>query len=708
MSTPDKPAPLLPDAAWRITSGEVATLAGVKRPVVTNWARRHPDFPAPVAHESGRALFDGREVADWLLDTGRGNTDPADLRAELTLHTLDAWRTAMPPTELVGALTALICLRQQLDRPTADRTWQAVLDRAADLDTDDRFLLAELRAVPFRLGPALAALADELTDAAYNAAEAFEWVMAARRRLGAHELAADSPAPALAKVLARVADTPGLDAGAVIAVPDVRAGDLLAALADEADPDGGRAFLAADPDPVLARLTRRRMLVRGVFEFQLHIAEAEDLAVDALGDPDVIVCALPYEAAETRDPHTALERVQAITDLLADGCSGVVLGPAAALVDALSLHGQADLLRRSFLTEGLLKAVVELPEGALPYRPGYRTAIWVLARTPREQRRGKILLIDLSAQPLTAPVLDDLADDLAIWRGAGWDTDPRHEPRQGAALPASVLAGLAGAAFSPRHRSETSRYSSAVAERPARISELEVRLESLAEQARSQNEPGLRTHAALRPEGRPVRRTTVGHLLKTHRLRRLPGHRIAPEHVTGKGRYPVLGPDEVTGALPIGSRRIDREILFTAYEHAIFTEPGDIVVTANPRFGAIVDEEGLSIVAYPARVLRVRPEAPRPLRPRVLAALLQAAASEHPRTAGAVRAPRRIDDFVIPDLDPEETERYEALLARIARRTAALREQTAILEDLTRLTAAGLIDGTLAIPPDPTAPQRRT
>ncbi|WP_255306171.1 hypothetical protein [Streptomyces sp. Wb2n-11] len=138
-------------------------------------------------------------------------------------------------------------------------------------------------------------------------------------------------------------------------------------------------------------------------------------------------------------------------------------------------------------------------------------------------------------------------------------------------------------------------------------------------------------------------------------------------------------------------------MLLTAYEHAEFTQPGDVVVTATPSFGACVDEEGLSVVAFPARVLRVRPDAERPVRPRVLAALLRAAAAEYARVGGAVRAARRLEDFPIPDLDQEEADRYEALLAEIGRRTTLLRQQTAALDDLAALTAAGLTDGTLTL-----------
>lgn len=694
---------ILPELpAWRITYSEIAALAQVQRPVPTTWSRRHPDFPAPVAHEDGRPLFDARTVVDWLTATDHGNADPRHLRAELALHTLSAWRTpSLSASVLVGALTALICLRQQLDTAISGQSWGSVLDQAAGLDSEDTFLLSELRAVPDpdRTGPALAALADELTEAAYTPAEAFDWVLEARRRLGSHDLAADEPTPAVVRALAALSGVDSLDEGSVIATPHAGAGDLLAALHTQAPEGSAHTYLATDPDPARVRLVRRRMLVRGVYEFQLDVTEGEDLSADDWGYPNLLVCVLPYEAAETRSPQVVLERIQTLTDYLDTGSTAVVLGPADVLVRPLPRHGEADRLRRSFLQDGLLKATISLPDGAFAYRPGYRTAVWVLSRTPEAQRTGLVLLSDFSAQPLTEPVLDTLAEDVAIWRASGWRKDLRHEPRNAVIVPAKDLDDRPGAAFTTQHRPSATRYTRSVIERPARISDLEQRLTELQEQARHSTDlrAALGAQAVLRPEDQPVRRTTVRRLLAERRLRRRPGHRIAIEHLTAEGHYPVLTPDEILDATRRGSRRIDRGVLLTAYEHAQFTEPGDIVVTANPRFGVYVDEEGVSVVAAPARILRVHPDADPPVRPRVLAALLQAAASEYARTSGAVRASRRIEDLLIPDLSRGEAEQYDAVLAEIESRAALLREQSAALDDLARVTAAGIADGTLTI-----------
>ncbi|SFJ82292.1 N-6 DNA methylase [Streptomyces pini] len=75
------------DLTGRLVSrAEIARLAGVRRPAVSNWERRHPDtFPGPVsAGESGTELFRAAEVANWLDRrvipvNARGKDEPAGM-----------------------------------------------------------------------------------------------------------------------------------------------------------------------------------------------------------------------------------------------------------------------------------------------------------------------------------------------------------------------------------------------------------------------------------------------------------------------------------------------------------------------------------------------------------------------------------------------------------------------------------------------------
>lgn len=160
-------------------------------------------------------------------------------------------------------------------------------------------------------------------------------------------MVAYEPTPAIAGSLARLCGIADLEGGAIVATPYARSGDLLAALHTQAAPDTGHTYLAADHDPAFVRLVRRRMLVREVYEFQLDVAEGPELALDDWGDPDIVLCALPYEPAETRSTLAVLQRVHAFTDMLDGGRTAVVLGPTDALVRPLAPVSDADRLRHS-------------------------------------------------------------------------------------------------------------------------------------------------------------------------------------------------------------------------------------------------------------------------------------------------------------------------------------------------------------------------
>lgn len=59
---------------------EIARRAGVRRPVVSDWRRRHADFPKPVAELAVGPVFWWPDVERWLVATGRStNQDRADI-----------------------------------------------------------------------------------------------------------------------------------------------------------------------------------------------------------------------------------------------------------------------------------------------------------------------------------------------------------------------------------------------------------------------------------------------------------------------------------------------------------------------------------------------------------------------------------------------------------------------------------------------------
>ncbi|WP_051722631.1 hypothetical protein [Streptomyces albus] len=697
---------------------EIAAFARVKRPVVSTWRRRHPDFPAAVSENAGRLLFDGVQVAEWLVASGLGNADATELRSELALFGIVALRARFTPWQLVETLGSLLCLRRLDGRPLDDgrlptagpgtsaaddgdaadgALWSALLRRAQRIDAEDEFVLRELRSVDAAAAP-LARLAEDLVEAAYGERGAYEWLLASRARLGLDSLTADAVTPGLRSLLTQLTDLrTRLERGEslTLADPHARAGDLLAALLGEAEEHDRLTVLAADPDERLARITRRRLLLAGVSELDLDVQTGPDLE-ERLADPDLVVTQLPYRPGEDRSILTALAGVERVALLLRPGCTALVLGPADALVDELRGTEESQL-RSALLRDNVVESVIALPGGVLPFRPGYRAALWTLTRDPVPAAEGKVLLADISSEPLTEAVGARLAEDVLLWRAEGFRALDGHDPRYGRAVLVAELDRAFGGPLTPPGPPVTVLLSRTVTERPALIAEAEARLERATEDIRTyEDEHGPYRGGVLRRVGRLPRRTTLGKLITERRVTRLPGHRLDEEDITRDGHHAVLGPEEITGSRAAGTRRIDRLLLAAAYERVALTEPGDVLYTVAPRLGLYVDHDGFAVAAFPARVLRVNPAAGRPLTPRVLAALLGAARGTA-RSPSAVRPARRIEDYQLPDLDPDEVLRFDALLAETERRERLLRAQADALAEARRLTVAGLADGTLTL-----------
>ncbi|MCC5581782.1 N-6 DNA methylase [Microtetraspora sp. AC03309] len=679
---------------------EIARLARVERPVVSTWRRRYPDFPAPAATGHSKPLFRGAEVVRWLADKSLGNASGAQIREEMALYSIAAYATQFGPRRLVEIAGSLLCLRQLVERPllteSGTTSWSELLRRAERMDIEDEFVLRELRGADSS-ALTLAHLADNLVEAAYTPGNAYEWLLAARSRIGLDELAASLPTPELLRLITEVTDLPSRlrkKSRIAIADPYAEAGDLLIALIKQTDQTDGIVAFAAERVDWLARLARRRLLLAGIVEHALDVQVGTDLE-EGLADPDLIVTQLPYRPGEVRSVLATLAEVERVSDLLGPGCTAVVIGPADVLVDQLTGTEEAQL-RSALLRSGIVEAIVNLSGGVIPYRPGYRAALWVMTRAPIKAARGYVLLCDISAETLSERVRARLAEDILLWRAEGYRRFDGHDPRYGHAVPIAQLDAEFGGALTPPGLPQSQVLARTVTERPALIAEAEGRLDRAALLAQQYGE----THGRVR--GNVVRRigslaplTTVGALIADGRLLKVKGHRIDPRHVQREGHHTVLGPEEVTGANPIGSRKIDRMAFAATYEYAALTEPGDILYTTSPRFALMVDHEGFSVVAFPARALRVVAEAGGPLTPRVLAALV-AAARNTDRRPGAVRA-IRIEDLTIPDLDPADGERLDALLTDIDVRQSLLRAQQNELAEIHNLTVAGFADGTLII-----------
>jgi hypothetical protein len=700
------PARVFDVPALLMTMTDITELAGVQRPVVTTWRRRHVDFPAPAGGDASQPLFDPREVATWLLATGRITRERAD--QELPLFMLTGLAARYPERDVFGVVTALVCLRQLAGEFTAiadgaDDPVAAARTLAMELDADDSVVLAEIRSIPRNAGW-IVRLVDDLVEASWNCRDALEVVMAARHRFGAGALAADAVVPALAQLIADLsgaADRARRGGPVAVADPAAGPGDLLAAVARMLSPDGTPEFLAAEADPLLARLVRRRLLVQGLQPDDIDVVVGTGLP-EGVRDPDVIVTQIPYQPGEARDPVAVLDRVGDVAVRLPAGRFGVVLGPASVLADELVAFSPAERARADLLKGYMVEAVIKLPGGLVPFRPGYETALWVVTQARDSRWRGRVLIADISNLELTHEVVRDLVEDVTTWRRDGY-VPGAHSRVFGQQVAVRDLIDpprpltISSRPASPHERAQDA------ARRITLVTQCGADLDRIgaaasADRRHVPTELLAAVDSLATAEPRP-RMETIGTLVKGKRLALHQGTRIKPEHITPAGHHVVLGPDEVLGTRRQGDRKVDRAMFARAHPTGRLTAPGDILVTTVPRPGAMVDTRGYAIAEFPVRILRIPAAESEQFTPRILAALLFADGSST-RAAGAVRAGRSLEDQRVTVLPPDQVRRLDWLLAEVeARRELALRELS-VLGELQDAGIGGLIDGTLKLTTD--------
>jgi hypothetical protein len=90
-----------------MTAAAIARLAGVGRAAVSNWRRRYPDFPRPIAGSRASPTFSRAEVEDWLTATGKADQLATAGRTETGTQLLasmpDALRDSSDWRDVFGA-----------------------------------------------------------------------------------------------------------------------------------------------------------------------------------------------------------------------------------------------------------------------------------------------------------------------------------------------------------------------------------------------------------------------------------------------------------------------------------------------------------------------------------------------------------------------------------------------------------------------------
>ncbi|MCQ4084352.1 SAM-dependent methyltransferase [Streptomyces sp. RB6PN25] len=397
----------MPKPSAQVTAAEISRLAGVTRATVSNWRRRHADFPAPVAGTDASPLYDLEAVRAWLAARGHvSSASPAEeLRTVLRLHTgTDGAATRLLPLVLAAAerdKDDLAALSGLPDADLAARCQEAVgklTDVVPDADAitytpDDASLLrALLHCVHGQSAQAaLDVLAErELEDSAASGAYQTPQRLADLMSC----LLAPGPGPYPARVLD----------------PACGSGSLLAAARS-----GATCLFGQDSIPVQAQRSAVRLHLSAP-RAEVAVRAGDSLRADAFPGltVDAVLCNPPYGDRDwghddlAYDPRWAyglppraeseLAWVQHALAHLAPGGLAVMLLPPATASRASGRRVRAELLRAS-----ALRAVIALPPGAAtPFHIGLH--LWILQR-PRPDETGQhtVLFIDTAADQRPSP-----------------------------------------------------------------------------------------------------------------------------------------------------------------------------------------------------------------------------------------------------------------------------------------------------------------
>ncbi len=322
-----------------MTSAEIARLANVGRAAVSNWRKRHPDFPEPVG---GSSAFRRDEVEQWLRKQGKL---PDTKAADVVWRALDAQPNAL---DLVAAVAGYLAdqpgakppaeVRDLLDglaEPDREELVEALCGRVFDRQQRQHLM------TPVGLAHLMVELAAPLTGAVFDPACGPGNLLRAANQ--AETLVGQELDPALARLASARLD-------AEIAVGD--------ALREDAFPDLRAGTVLCDPP------------------FGYRDWGHEELGVDSRWE---------YGFPVKGEPELAW--VQHCLAHTKPGGTVVIALPA-----GVSSRRSGRVIRQALLRRGAVRAVIALPPGVL-MSTGIPLHIWVL-RNPSGQGAEPVLLVD--------------------------------------------------------------------------------------------------------------------------------------------------------------------------------------------------------------------------------------------------------------------------------------------------------------------------
>jgi predicted DNA-binding transcriptional regulator AlpA len=695
-----------------ITAGEIADVAGVSRPAVSNWRRRFKNFPKPVAVSPGGGdLFRFSDVEQWLREAGR--IEGAIAPATTLWRAVDAARGRLSIERIIDMACAFIALlaidrhvsldefvtaesQGTLERRVAERALQLrgedphvgdLLEPLLDWESSIDAASTERGAAEATLLSAFLALAMQSSDLATM----FEEVLDRRERLRVYGGFESVSAADLADLMVRISSPSGT-------IFDPAAGEggfLLRAAYEQRDAESSAPLrmIGQEINARTRRIAQVRLLVHG---FSAEIWPGDSLSHDAVPDlrADVIYCDPPagmrwqptylpddprWFAGLPNEANADLAWVQHVIHHLARTGRGYVTLP----VGALFRRGRDAEVRRELIRRGAIEAIVSLPRG-LVRGTSAATAVWSVRRPDLESQPTHVLLVNASEQkPADRGALDGAVEERIVEAVRRFRISPdSFEADPNFAVAVSVLDLLVrDATLVP---AQWMRSTVSTDQLIFRIrGELRTIEDARAEVVASGPAPAF---SVVSTESRSTIR--IRELIESGAVESFKG--VALKVASAPVGVPVLESPWSRRGKPI-YQFVD---LAKLKGKAKLTEPGDVVVvTVGDQPRAFVDEHGGHVLPDFMQALRIRGSG---LDPIVLAGLLSAPSNR--RFVEGATIPRiRLLDLELPRLTHEETRSLRTVLERLSRLESAATDVSRSASELRDNILDGVVGGQLEV-----------